>query len=183
MKRLRAPLTEEQVRELRAGDKVLISGVMFTARDAAHKRLAALIAQGEPLPVQLEGQIIYYVGPTPAQPGMAAGSAGPTTASRMDPYTPALLAATGVKALIGKGERNPEVAQALSEQGAVYLAAVGGAGAVLAEKILSADVVAWPELGTEAVFRLEVEEFPAIVVMDASGGNLYHSGRSRFQRL
>lgn len=181
MKRLSAPLSEDQVRGLCAGDKVLISGVIYTARDAAHQRMAALITAGEQLPVSLAGQIIYYVGPTPAQPGMATGSAGPTTASRMDIYTPALLAATGLRALIGKGERSQEVADALRQNGAVYLAAVGGAGALLAQKIKNAEPVAWPELGTEAVFRLEVSGFPAIVVLDASGGNLYEAGRSRYR--
>lgn len=182
MEPLRAPISEEQARTLKAGDKVLISGTLFTARDAAHRKMSELLAQGQPLPVDLEGQILYYVGPTPAQPGMATGSAGPTTASRMDVYTPDLLAATHLRAMIGKGERSPAVAQALVDEGAVYLAAVGGAGALLAQAITSAEPVAWPELGTEAIFRLEVSDFPAIVVMDATGGNLYEAGRARFRR-
>jgi fumarate hydratase subunit beta len=137
--------------------------------------------RGESLPVELEGAVIYYTGPTPASPGRATGSAGPTTSSRVDRYTPQLLA-RGLRAVIGKGDRSQEIAAALQENGAVYLAAVGGAGALLAERIVSAEIVAWPELGTEAIHRFQVEEFPAIVVMDAHGGNLYATGRSRYRR-
>ncbi len=178
---LAPPLTEADARALAAGDKVMISGTIYTARDVAHRRMAELIERGEKLPLELEGQIIYYVGPTPASPGRAVGSAGPTTSSRVDRYTPPLLA-RGLRAVIGKGDRSPEVAAALEEHGAVYLAAVGGAGALLAEKIMAAEVVAWPELGTEAIHRFEVNGFPAIVVMDAHGGNLYASGRARYRR-
>lgn len=178
---LSAPVSEEEARRLKAGDRVLISGTIFTARDAAHRRLAELMELDKELPLELAGQIIYYVGPTPASPGRATGSAGPTTSSRMDRYTPALLE-RGVRVLIGKGERNEEVADALKKQGAVYLAAVGGAGALLAQKITAAEPVAWPELGTEAIFRMEVTELQAIVVLDARGGNLYQAGRRQFRR-
>ncbi|MHB1391391.1 MAG: FumA C-terminus/TtdB family hydratase beta subunit [Thermoleophilia bacterium] len=179
---LTPPLTSEDVARLRVGDPVLLTGFIYTGRDAAHRRLAQLIQRGEELPVDLEGQVIYYVGPTPPQPGMATGSAGPTTSSRVDRFTPGLIAATGLKVMIGKGDRSEEVAAALREHGAVYLAAVGGAGALLAEKIQTAEPVAWPELGAEAMYRLSVREFPAIVVMDARGGNLYKSGREAFRR-
>ncbi|MFA5809946.1 MAG: FumA C-terminus/TtdB family hydratase beta subunit, partial [Thermoleophilia bacterium] len=155
-KRLTPPLDEADVRELKAGDRVLITGTIYTARDAAHRRMAELIGQGKDLPVELEGQVIYYVGPTPASPGRATGSAGPTTSSRVDRYTPALLS-RGPRALIGKGDRSDEVSAALRERGAVYLAAVGGAGAMLAQCIKVAEPVAWAELGTEAVYRMEVE--------------------------
>ncbi|MBE0429067.1 MAG: fumarate hydratase C-terminal domain-containing protein [Thermoleophilia bacterium] len=179
---LTPPLSGHDVRELSVGDPVLITGVIYTARDAAHQRLIELIERGEDLPVDLAGQIIYYTGPTPAQPGMATGSAGPTTSSRMDRFTPPLLAATGVRAMIGKGERSEEVSRSLGEHDAVYLVAVGGAGALLAEKIEAAEPAAWPELGTEAIFRLEVREFPAIVAIDTRGGNLYSAGRARYRR-
>ena len=177
---LRPPLTAEDTRALTTGDRVLITGTIYTARDAAHSRLAALIERGEELPVELEGQIIYYVGPTPASPGRAVGSAGPTTSSRMDAYTPALLS-RGVRVLIGKGERSPEVAGAIRDSGAVYLAAVGGAGALLAERVTAAEPVAYPELGPEAIYRFDVEDFPAIVVLDARGGDLYRDGRERYR--
>lgn len=179
---LNPPLSPEDVNNLKAGDEVLISGIIYTARDAAHRRLIELIEAGEELPVILEGQILYYVGPTPPQPGMATGSAGPTTSSRLDAYTPALLAASGIKAVIGKGDRSDEVAAALRNCGAVYLAAVGGAGALLAEKIESSTPVAWPELGPEAVYRMEVREFPAIVAIDCHGGNIYRTGRRQYKR-
>lgn len=178
---LTPPLDEETIRGLNAGDRILISGSVYTARDAAHRRMIELIERGEALPVELEGAALYYVGPTPASPGRATGSAGPTTSSRVDRYTPSLLA-RGLRAVIGKGDRSPEVAAALREYGAVYLAAVGGAGALLAEKVVAAEIVAWPELGPEAIHRFEINEFPAIVVMDAHGGDLYASGRSRFRR-
>lgn len=179
---LTPPLKSSDIEGLKAGDPVLITGTIYTARDAAHRRLIELIESDGDLPVDLAGQIIYYTGPTPAQPGMATGSAGPTTSSRMDRFTPALVAATGVKALIGKGERSPEVAASLREQGAIYLAAVGGAGALLAEKITAAEPVAWPELGPEAMYRFEVSGFPAIVVIDLAGGDLYQAGRERYRR-
>jgi fumarate hydratase subunit beta len=179
MQQLAPPLVDSDIAGLNVGDSVSISGVIYTARDAAHRRLDALLEAGEQLPVELAGQIIYYTGPTPASPGRATGSAGPTTSSRMDQYTPRLLAATGVKALIGKGDRSDEVVAALRENSAVYLAAVGGAGALLAERIISAEVAAWPELGTEAIHRLEVKEFPVLVAIDSRGSSIYGAGRQK----
>ena len=179
VKRINAPLSDADIMELQAGDNVLISGGIYTARDAAHKKLVQLLEEGRELPVDLMGQILYYVGPTPAKPGQAVGSAGPTTSGRMDPYTPALLQ-YGVKAVIGKGSRSEAVCQALKENRAVYLAATGGAGALLARKITSAEVAAYEELGPEAVRRLEVQDFPATVVNDAYGRDLYQEGRSQY---
>jgi fumarate hydratase subunit beta len=179
--RIVTPLTDEAVTLFRAGDKVLITGSVLAARDEAHRKLAELIRDGGPLPVSMKGEIIYYVGPTPARPGRAVGSAGPTSSYRMDAYTPALLA-LGLKATIGKGQRGPEVRKAMLEQGAVYLAAVGGAGALLSGHIESAEVVAWPELGPEALRRMEVRDFPCIVIDDIYGGDLYEEGKRRFRR-
>lgn len=180
-KRLTTPWSDETVEGLRAGDLVLLNGVLYGARDAAHKRLVEALERGEPLPVDLRGQIVYYVGPTPARPGQVIGSAGPTTSTRMDPYTPALLA-QGLKAMIGKGFRSAPVREALRRHRAVYLAATGGAGALLARCIKRAEIVAYPDLGPEALFRFEVEDFPAIVVNDAHGGDLYAEGRQAYQR-
>lgn len=174
-KRIKAPLNDEDVLALKAGNNVLISGVIFTARDAAHKKLIELMKENEPLPLDLQGQIIYYVGPTPARPGQVIGSAGPTTSGRMDAYTPMMLE-RGMKACIGKGLRNQAVKDALQQQKALYLAAVGGAGALLSKKIKKSEVVAYPELGAEAIFRLEVEDFPATVINDAYGNDLYVEG-------
>jgi fumarate hydratase subunit beta len=179
---LTPPLDDNDVDGLRAGDMVTINGVMYTARDAAHRRLDSMIGRGEKLPVDLAGQIIYYTGPTPASPGRATGSAGPTTSARMDDYTPALLAATGIKALMGKGDRSMAVVEALQKSKSVYLAAVGGAGALLGERITRAEVVAWPELGTEAIHRLEVAGFPAVVAIDSFGSSIYESGRKTYRR-
>lgn len=178
-KRIQVPLTDEVVTELKAGDSVLISGVVFTARDTAHKRLAQLLEQGEELPVDLKGQIIYYVGPSPARPGRIIGSAGPTTSGRMDLYTPLLLR-HGVKGLIGKGLRSDAVRKALQENRALYMAATGGAGALLAKRIKAAEVVAYHELGPEAIHRFVVEDFPVTVINDSYGNDLYSSGRQRF---
>jgi fumarate hydratase subunit beta len=169
---LRSPLTTEVARSLHVGDRVLISGEVYTARDAAHRRLVDLLEAGKPLPIELEGAIIYYCGPTPAPPGRPIGSAGPTTSSRMDAYAP-LLHAHGVRATIGKGPRGAAVRVALQEHGAVYLAAVGGAGALLAECIVAAEVVAFEDLGTEAIRKLTVEDFPAIVAYDAHGAGAF----------
>ncbi|MCR4419448.1 MAG: FumA C-terminus/TtdB family hydratase beta subunit [Clostridia bacterium] len=182
VKLLRPPLTDKVVAELRAGDPVLITGELYAARDAVHKLWAELLKQGRPLPVNLEGQIIYYVGPSPARAGRPVGAAGPTTSGRMDPFTPQLLARTGLKAMIGKGSRSEAVKQALIEQRAVYLAAVGGAGALLSQKIRSCRVVAYPELGPEALQVLEVEDFPAVVINDCYGGDLYVEGRQKYAR-
>ena len=167
--------------KLRAGDRVLIDGIIYTARDAAHAKLVQLIESGGELPLDLEGQVIYYTGPTPASPGRATGSAGPTTSMRMDRHTPAILS-LGVKVLIGKGRRGEEVAAALKQHGAVYLAAVGGAGALLGQRILKAEPVAYAELGPEAIYRLQVESFPAVVAMDTQGGDIYRQGRARYRR-
>ena len=181
MIRLSPPLTDEVVERLRAGDRVLITGTVYTARDAAHARLVDLIRRGEPLPFDLQGQIIYFVGPTPAPPGRPIGSAGPTTSYRMDPYSP-LLVAHGLKAMIGKGKRSAEVREALKRHKAVYLGAVGGAGALLSKRIVAAEIVAYEDLGPEAIRRLEVRDFPAVVVNDAHGGDLYEEGRRRYER-
>jgi len=174
-KRMRAPLTDREVMELKSGDSVLVSGIVYAARDAAHQKLVELLESGQQLPVDLKGQIIYYVGPSPARPGKVIGSAGPTTSGRMDPYTPALLK-EGVKALIGKGSRSEATRRALQKWRGLYLAATGGAGALLARAIKEAEVVAYPELGPEAVLRLVVEDFPAVVINDAYGGDLYEEG-------
>lgn len=180
-KRIEAPLTDEVIMSLKAGDNVLINGVIFTARDAAHKKMVELMDRGEELPVDLQGQIIYYVGPTPAKPGQAIGSAGPTTSGRMDAYTPKMLD-KGMKACIGKGLRNQAVRDALVKYKGVYLAAVGGAGALLSKKIKKSDVVAYPELGAEAIRRLEVEDFPVTVINDAYGNDLYAEGAKQYAR-
>ena len=166
------PLSGDFVRSLRAGDEVQISGPVYTARDVAHKRLCALIDAGKELPIELAGQVIYFVGPTPAGPGRVIGAAGPTTSSRMDAFSPKLIAA-GLKGMIGKGYRSDEVRGALEKYGAVHFAAIGGAGALLSKHIVSAEVVAYEELGTEAIRRLEFEDFPAIVAYDCYGGSVY----------
>lgn len=178
--KLKTPLTEEDVEKLRAGDKVLITGFILTGRDTAHKKLFEIASAGNPLPIDLKGQIIYYVGPTPARPGKVIGSAGPTTSGRMDKYTP-LLYSLGLKATIGKGERSKEVKEALKKYKGVYLAAVGGAGALISKFIKSSEVVAYPELGPEAIYRLEVEDFPCIVINDIYGNDLYEMGKEKYQ--
>jgi fumarate hydratase subunit beta len=180
-KKIKAPLTDETVMTLKAGDNVLIDGVIYTARDAAHKKLVELMEKGEPLPLDLQGQFIYYVGPTPAKPGQAIGSAGPTTSGRMDAYTPQMLE-KGMKGCIGKGLRNQAVKDALVKHKGVYLAAVGGAGALLSKTVKKSEVVAYPELGAEAIHRLEVENFPATVINDAYGNDLYAEGASKYAR-
>ncbi|MBI4775795.1 MAG: Fe-S-containing hydro-lyase [Deltaproteobacteria bacterium] len=181
MIRMTPPLAKEDVIRLNIGDKVLLSGVIYTARDAAHKRLYDLIQKGEELPIMLEGQVIYYVGPSPALPGRAIGAAGPTTSYRMDPYAPTLIA-NGLRAMIGKGKRSKEVIEAMKKHSAVYLAAVGGAGALMSQSILEAKIVAYPELGPEAVWRFVVKDFPAIVVNDVKGNDLYMEGVKQYQR-
>jgi len=178
--RLTPPLTDDDVRRLRIGDHVRFTGVIYTARDAAHKRLIELMQRGEPLPIDLRGQVLYYVGPTPPRPGQVIGSAGPTTAMRLDPYTPAMLE-LGVKAIIGKGGRGPEVREALKRYRAVYCIAVGGTGALLSQHIKRAEVIAFEDLGTEAIRRLEVEDFPAIVVNDVEGRDLLEEGRKQYR--
>lgn len=171
-----APLKDEDIRELKAGDYVYITGEVYTARDAAHKRMQEVLDAGEELPVDIKGQIIYYMGPSPAREGRVIGSAGPTTASRMDKYTPELLD-RGMKGMIGKGKRTQDVSDAIVRNGAVYFAAVGGAGALLSKQIKSAEVIAYEDLGTEAIRKLYVEDFPVIVVIDSEGDNLYESIR------
>ncbi|MBN1573714.1 MAG: fumarate hydratase C-terminal domain-containing protein [Deltaproteobacteria bacterium] len=173
------PLGDEDVRALKAGDSVLISGVVYGARDAAHKRLVDLIDAGDPLPFPVEGGIIYYVGPTPAPEGMAIGSAGPTTAARMDKYAPGLYS-LGLRGTIGKGERGDEVKRAIVEKGGVYFAATGGVGALLSRHIQSAKVIAYGELGPEALFEFEFIDFPAVVAIDCHGGDIFTIGRERY---
>ena len=177
--RLETPLTREKVRLLRAGDSCLISGVIYTARDAAHKRLCELVAAGKELPVDVKDSIVYFVGPTPAKPGQAIGSAGPTTSYRMDAYSPTLIS-LGLTGMIGKGKRSQEVVAAMTEHGAVNFGAIGGCGALLSKCIKKAEVVAYADLGAEAIHRLEVEDFPVVVVIDAQGNNLYQTGREDY---
>ena len=169
--RVKAPLSREDARNLKAGDSCLISGVIYTARDAAHKRLCELVAAGKPLPMDIKDAIIYFVGPTPAKPGQAIGSAGPTTSYRMDAYSPTLIA-QGQTGMIGKGKRGPEVVAAMKEHGAVYFGAIGGCGALLSKCIKKAEIVAYEDLGAEAIRRLEVEDLPVIVIIDSYGNNL-----------
>jgi fumarate hydratase subunit beta len=169
---LRVPLSEADVRRLKAWDEVVISGVVYTARDMAHKRLCEAMDRGERLPISLEGAVIYFVGPTPPRPGAVIGAAGPTTSARMDAFSPRLIA-HGLRAMIGKGYRNNQVRQALRQYGAVHLATIGGAGALLSKHIVAAEVVAYEDLGTEAIRRLEVVDFPAIVAYDSVGGCVY----------
>lgn len=175
------PLTDESLQFLNVGDRILLSGVVYTARDAAHKRMVEGLEAGQELPFPLEGQIIYYVGPSPARPGEVIGSAGPTTASRVDSYTPPLLAC-GLKGMIGKGKRNEQVRQALVKHTAVYFVTVGGAAALVAERIKKVDMVAYEDLGTEAIRRLEVEKFPLVVANDAHGADLFEIGRAAYRR-
>jgi len=177
---LTTPLTEEDTRKLKAGDVVYLSGVMYTARDAAHSRLVNLIEKGEELPFDLEGSVIYFVGPTPPKPGEPIGSAGPTTSYRMDSYSPTMLK-NGSKGMIGKGKRNQAVKDACVKYGGIYFGATGGAGALLGKRIKSAEVIAYPELGPEAVRRIEVEDFPVTVVNDTYGNDLYEQGREQFE--
>ena len=179
--RLTPPVTDEMVKTLVMGDQVLVSGVIYTARDAAHKRLMELLDAGKKLPVDFKGQILYYVGPSPARPGQVIGAAGPTTSTRMDVYTPTMLK-LGLKAMIGKGKRSLEVLAALQEFTAVYLGATGGAGALISKCIKAAEVVAFPDLGPEAIHRLEVENLPTIVINDCHGGDLYELGRREYAR-
>ena len=171
--KLTTPISEETVRSLKAGDIVMLSGVIYTGRDAAHKRLCAMLDNQEKLPVDLEGQLIYFVGPCPAPPGRVIGSAGPTTSGRMDAYSPRLLKECALRGMIGKGDRNAAVKDAMKKYGALYFAATGGAGALIARSIVKADVVAFEDLGPEAIYRLEVKELPLVVAIDANGESLY----------
>ena len=179
--RLTTPLTDADVEPLRIGQKVLLNGVVYTGRDAAHKRLMDLIQEGRPLPIDIRGQVIYYVGPSPAKPGRPIGSAGPTTSYRMDPYAPKLME-LGLKGMIGKGKRAPEVIQAMVKHKAVYFGATGGAGALLARAVMEAQVVAYEDLGPEAIRRLVVKDLPVMVVNDVLGQDLYDEGVRRYAR-
>ncbi|MGD8464526.1 MAG: Fe-S-containing hydro-lyase [Anaerolineae bacterium] len=179
--KLTTPLTEDVIEQLHAGDKVSISGVIYVGRDAAHKRLVTTLDAGEPLPFDPQGQIIYYMGPAPAKPGDPIGSAGPTTSYRMDPYAPRMME-VGLKGMIGKGNRSTAVREAMRQQKAVYFTAIGGAGALIAKSIKAAEVIAYEDLGAEALRRLEVEDFPAIVVNDIYGGDAYEDGLQKYNR-
>jgi fumarate hydratase subunit beta len=180
-KKIALPLTEKTIEGLRAGDNILLTGMLYVARDAAHHRLIETMDRGEALPFDIEGQTIYYMGPSPAPPGRVIGSAGPTTSTRMDIYTPRLLAA-GLKGMIGKGVRSREVKDALKKYTAVYMAAAGGAGALISKTIVKSEVIAYPELGPEAVLRLEIKDFPATVINDIYGGDLYIEGKKKYSR-
>ena len=176
---VKTPLTREDARKLKAGDVCLITGVIYTARDAAHKRLCELITQKKELPLDIKDSIIYFVGPTPAKPGQAIGSAGPTSSYRMDEYSPELIA-LGQTGMIGKGKRGDNVVKAMKKYGAVYFGAIGGCGALLSKCVKKAEVIAYEDLGAEAICRLEVEDFPVTVVIDSEGNNLYESGRKDY---
>lgn len=180
-RKINLPLSDSDARSLRAGDYVYLSGVIYTARDAAHKRMYETLAKGEALPIEMQHNVIYYLGPTPARPGHVIGSAGPTTSSRMDKYAPKLLD-LGLKGMVGKGKRTQEVIDAIVRNGAVYFAAIGGAGALLSKCIKKAEVVAYDDLGTEAIRRLEVENLPVIVVIDSEGTNLYATAAEQWKR-
>ena len=179
MIKLTTPLTQEKLRTLKAGDSCQITGVIYTARDAAHKRLCQLLEEGKELPLDVKDAIIYFVGPTPAKPGQAIGSAGPTTSYRMDAYSPALIK-EGLTGMIGKGKRGPEVVAAMKEHSAVYFGAIGGCGALLGSCIKKAEIIAYEDLGAEAIRRLEVEDLPVTVIIDSEGTNLYETGRAAY---
>lgn len=179
---IKAPISDEDACSLRAGDYVYITGTIYTARDAAHKRMYEALANNEELPMKMQNNIIYYMGPSPAREGRPIGSAGPTTASRMDKYAPSLLD-MGLKGMIGKGKRSQEVKDAIIRNGAVYFAAVGGAGALLAQRITKSTVIAYEDLGTEAIRELEVEDFPVIVVIDSEGNNLYETAIEQYKKI
>lgn len=180
--RITTPLTEEVSRTLKAGDSVLITGTIISARDAAHKVMTEALARGEKLPVDWNNQIVYYLGPTPAKPGDPIGSAGPTTSGRMDAYTPTMLD-LGIKGMVGKGSRSQAVVDSMKKNGTTYFAAVGGAAALIAKSVKKYEVLAYPELGPEAVAALTVEDFPAIVVMDTEGNNFYEQGQAPYRKL
>ena len=177
--KLSTPLTEEKAKSLKAGDTILLSGVIYTARDAAHKRLIELLNNNEELPLSIKDEIIYYVGPTPARPGEIIGSAGPTTSYRMDPYAHKLLD-LGLRGMIGKGSRNEEVVNAIKRNSGIYFGAIGGAGALIARSIISSEVIAYEDLGAEAIRRLEVKDMPLVVIIDSKGNNLYEIGQREY---
>ena len=174
------PLTDEIVKDLHAGDRVLLNGIIYTGRDEAHLYLTRMLDAGEELPIEIKGATIYYVGPCPAQPGQAIGSAGPTTSGRMDAYAPRLMD-IGLKGMIGKGSRKPPVIESMMKNTCVYFAAIGGAGALLSDSIKEAEVVAFPELGAEAIYKLRVENFPCTVINDCYGNDLYKEGREKYE--
>ena len=180
-KKIQVPLLKQDIDELKAGDYVYLSGTIYTARDAAHKRMYYSMKKGEELPIELNGNVLYYLGPSPAREGQVIGSAGPTTSSRMDKYTPDMLDA-GLKGMVGKGKRSKEVIDAIKRNGAIYFAAVGGAGALLSKCIKEAEIVAYEDLGTEAIRRLHIEDLPVIVVIDKEGNNLYEVASERWKR-
>lgn len=177
--KITTPLTYEKIKDLKAGDKVLLTGTIYSARDAAHKRLIDLLDKGEKLPIEIENETIYYVGPSPAKPGKVIGSAGPTTSYRMDSYTPKLLD-LGLKGMIGKGARNVEVIESMKKNGAVYFGAIGGAAALIAKCIKKSEVILYEDLGAEAIRRMEIEDMPLVVVIDSEGNNLYEIGRDSY---
>jgi len=180
VKKIMLPLTDATLEGLKSGDNILLTGTMYVGRDAAHKRMVEALDQGKPLPFDIKGQTIYFMGPSPAKPGQPIGSAGPTTSGRMDSYSPRLIA-EGLKGMIGKGMRSQEVKDAMKKYKAVYLAAIGGAGALISKSIKKSEVIAYEELGAEAVRRLEVEDFPATVVNDIYGGDLYQKGKAKYR--
>lgn len=180
--RIEPPLTKEKIRNLKAGDNVLISGTIYTARDAAHKKMVEAIGRGEELPFDIRDQIIYYVGPCPAKPGHVIGSCGPTTSGRMDSYTPILIE-KGLAGMIGKGLRDKMVVESMVKYGAVYFGAIGGAGALIADTVKSEEIIAFEDLGPEAIRKLIVEDFPAVVIIDAKGNNLYEMGRKAYKKV
>jgi len=180
-KRIALPLSDEAVADLRAGDDVLLSGTMYVGRDSAHKRIVEALDQGKPLPFDIKGQTIYYMGPSPAKPGHAIGSAGPTTSGRMDSYSPRLMS-EGLRGMIGKGMRSATVKEAMTTYRAVYFAAIGGAGALISKAITKSDVIAYEELGAEALLRIEVADFPVIVINDIYGGDLYEEGKAKYKK-
>ena len=180
--RITTPITDDDVSQLKIGDHVRINGTIYTARDAAHNRMIESLNKGEPLPIDIKGQLIYYTGPTPARPGRATGAIGPTTAMRMDPFTPRMLAA-GMKACMGKGNRGPEVREALKQYHGVFFAAIGGAGAMLSQYVKKLEVIAYQDLGTESLKRAEVEDFPAVVMDDCEGRDLLDEGRKQWRDM
>jgi fumarate hydratase subunit beta len=180
--KITTPLTDDVVAKLRSGDKVFITGFILAGRDSAHKKLVDLIKEGKELPIDIKGQLIYYVGPTPARPGKAIGSAGPTTSYRMDSYAP-ILHSLGLKGTIGKGSRSKDVKEAMMKYKAVYLASVGGAGALISKSIENSEIVAYPELGPEAIRRMKVKDFPCIVINDMYGGDLYEEGKKKYRKV
>ncbi len=179
---LNIPLTDDEIKSLRSGDMLYLTGTIYTARDAAHKRMYETLQAGGELPYDIEGSFVYYLGPTPARPGQVIGSAGPTTSSRMDKYTPLLLE-KGLKGMIGKGKRSPEVLKAIQENGAVYCAAIGGLGALLSKRIVESEVIAYDDLGTEAIRKMKVEDLPVVVIIDTEGNNLYETAPKQFCEL